>query len=95
MNFLTSKKTYVMMVFVMVLVLALSACGGTATPAPTQDTAMIQTQAAQTVVADMALTQSASEPAPAPTQAPDSGASPWTNARPEYPCGSRTHRCTG
>lgn len=85
MNFLTSKKTYVMMVFVMVLVLALSACGGTATPAPTQDTAMIQTQAAQTVVADMALTESASESAPAPTQAPTQAPPPGPTPDPNIP----------
>jgi uncharacterized protein YraI len=54
--------------------LLLSACGGAATPAPTQDTAMIQTQAAQTVVAD--LTQNA----PVPTQAP-----PPTAANTETP----------
>ena len=34
-------------------VLVLSACGPSATPAPTQDVALIQTQAAQTVVADL------------------------------------------
>ena len=63
--------------FVSVLALALSACAPAPTPAPTQDVALIQTQAAQTVVAD--LTQSApiptalpptSTPQPAPTTPP-------------------------
>ena len=47
--------------------LILGACAPAATPAPTQDTASIQTQAAQTVVAD--LTAQAPPPAE-PTQAP-------------------------
>ena len=34
-------------------VLVLSACGPAATPEPTQDVTLIQTQAAQTVVADI------------------------------------------
>ena len=45
--------------------LILSSCAPTPTPAPTQDVALIQTQSAQTVVAD--LTQNAPPPA---TQAP-------------------------
>jgi uncharacterized protein YraI len=69
MQTLLSKKTYLMFVVVTVLALVLSACGGAATPAPTQDTTLIQTQAAQTVVAD--LTQNAPPPPTAvPTQAP-------------------------
>jgi uncharacterized protein YraI len=71
MQTLLSKKTYFMLVVVTVLALVLSACGGAATPAPTQDTALIQTQAAQTVVAD--LTQNAPPP---PTQAPPPTAVP-------------------
>ena len=67
--------------------LVLSACGPSATPAPTQDVAMIQTQAAQTVVADM--TQNAPVPTDAPptalpptaepTMAPPPGATPDPN----------------
>jgi uncharacterized protein YraI len=49
---------------VLVSTLVLSACSSQATPAPTQDVALIQTQAAQTVVAD--LTQNASPPTQAP-----------------------------
>ena len=71
MQTLMSKKTYLMFVVVTVLALVLSACGGAATPAPTQDTALIQTQAAQTVIAD--LTQNAPPP---PTQAPPPTAAP-------------------
>lgn len=60
--------------------LLVSACGGQSTPAPTVDTGSIQTQAAQTVVAD--LTENAPPPptqVPPPTeapQAPDSTAAP-------------------
>jgi len=71
MQTLTSKKQYVILVGVTVLALVLSACGGAATPAPTQDVAMLQTQAAQTVIAD--LTQNAPPP---PTQAPPPTAVP-------------------
>ena len=67
-----------------VLALVLSACGGSETPAPTVDEAMIQTQAAQTVVAD--LTLNAPPPATqaptatlAPTQAPPPGPTPDPN----------------
>jgi uncharacterized protein YraI len=52
---------------VLLAALVLSACAPAATPAPTQDTASIQTQAAQTVVAD--LTAQA-PPSAEPTQAP-------------------------
>jgi uncharacterized protein YraI len=52
-----------------IIILILAACGGSATPAPTLDEAMLKTQAAQTVVAD--LTQNAPAPATqAPTTAP-------------------------
>jgi hypothetical protein len=42
------------------LALVLGACAETTTPAPTQDVGMIQTEAAQTVVAE--ITQSAPAP---------------------------------
>ena len=59
-------QTSVLSTSLMVLTLVLSACGPSApTEAPTQDVSMIQTQSAQTVVAD--LTQNAP---PAPTQTP-------------------------
>ena len=62
-----SKRNYMAVIYIAALVMALvlSACGGAATPAPTQDSSAIQTQAAQTVVAE--LTQNAPPP---PTQAP-------------------------
>lgn len=75
----TSKKAYLLAVIVVVLALVLSACGPAATPAPTQDVTLIQTQAAQTVVAD--LTQNAPPP---PTQAPPPTAVP-TQAPPPGP----------
>ncbi len=53
-----------------VLALVLSACAPAATPAPTQDVAQIQTESAQTVVADM------TQNAPAPTQAPAATVAP-------------------
>jgi uncharacterized protein YraI len=56
---------------VIIGVLFLSSCAPTPTPAPTQDVALIQTQSAQTVVAD--LTQNAPPPA---TQAPPPTAVP-------------------
>jgi len=56
-----------LLIFSLVIIgaLILSSCAPAPTPAPTQDVALIQTQAAQTVVAD--LTQNAPPPA---TQAP-------------------------
>jgi len=51
-------------------VLLLNACAPAATPAPTQDVAQIQTEAAQTVVADM------TQNAPVPTQAPPATVAP-------------------
>ena len=65
MKYRTSMKINVIFVVVTALALVLSACGGGATPAPTQDTAMIQTQAAQTVVAELHHERSS-----APTRAP-------------------------
>ena len=70
-----------------VVALVLSACGGSATPAPTQDEAMIQTQAAQTVVADITQNAPVATEAPAtavpativPTQAPPPGPTPDPN----------------
>jgi uncharacterized protein YraI len=58
---------------VIIGVLILGACAPTPTPAPTQDVALIQTQSAETVVAD--LTQNAPPPA---TQAPPPTAVPTT-----------------
>jgi uncharacterized protein YraI len=73
-----SNKIPVIYSSVMILALVLSACGGTPTPAPTQDVALIETQAAQTVVAD--ITQNAPPPPTiAPTQAPPPGPTPDPN----------------
>ena len=82
------QQVSVIWMLIIILSLVLSACGGaTETPAPTQDVAMIQTQAAQTVVADM--TQNAPVPTDAPptalpptaepTMAPPPGATPDPN----------------
>ena len=76
MQTLTSKKQNVMIVVVAVLALILSACGGAATPAPTQDTALIQTQSAQTVVADMTQNAPPATQAPPPAEAPTETAPP-------------------
>ena len=66
------NKNTVILSLVVLGVLLLSACAPAATPtaAPTQDVALIQTQAAQTVVADM------TQNAPAPTQAPPATVAP-------------------
>jgi uncharacterized protein YraI len=73
---LTHKRALIF-VLVMIASLVLSACGGGETPAPTQDVALIQTQAAQTVIAEMTLTapEPTLTPAPTlpPTQPPSSG----------------------
>jgi len=83
---MTNKNNKRALVFSLVIsgVLILSACAPAATPAPTQDVALIQTQSAQTVVAD--LTQNAPPPATqappptaAPTQAPPPGPTPDPN----------------
>jgi uncharacterized protein YraI len=68
-----AKHNHIFGIFILLMAmsLVLSACGGATTPAPTQDVAMLQTQAAQTVVAD--LTQNAPPP---PTQAPPPTAAP-------------------
>ncbi len=66
--------------FVMAMILVLSACGGAATPAPTQDTAAVQTQSAQTVVADLTLN------APAATEAlPETPQPPGPTPDPSIP----------
>lgn len=64
MLFIKSKNFTVTFILAVVAALILGACAPAATPAPTQDVAMIQTQAAQTVVADL------TKNAPVPTQAP-------------------------
>ncbi|MGW8250413.1 MAG: SH3 domain-containing protein [Anaerolineales bacterium] len=75
------NKGFVAVVVVMLASIVLAACGGAATPAPTQDIALLQTQAAQTVVAD--LTQNAPPPPtqpPLPTEtAPPPGPTPDPN----------------
>jgi uncharacterized protein YraI len=81
-----NKKTNVVIVVLIVLVLTLSACAPAATPAPTQDPALIQTQAAQTVVAD--LTKNAPPPptqAPPPTAAPTVAPPPGPTPDPNIP----------
>lgn len=67
------NKAAMIFALVMVASIILTACSGAATPAPTQDIGLVQTQAAQTVVAD--LTQNAPPPPP-PTEAPTEAAPP-------------------
>lgn len=66
------RQVSVIWIVMIVLALVLTACApaATPTPAPTQDVALIQTEAAQTVVADM------TQNAPAPTEAPPATAAP-------------------
>ncbi len=66
------KRNQIFVVFIAALVmsLVLSACSGAETPAPTQDTAMLQTQVAQTVVADLTLNAPPPTEVSPPTEAP-------------------------
>lgn len=77
------KKITAIFISVITTALVLNACAGAATPPPVQDVSSIQTQAAQTVVADMTKTAplqpeqspvptSVSPTAPAPGATPDS-----------------------
>jgi uncharacterized protein YraI len=76
-------KTPAIILVLMVLSLIASACGGGATPVPTKDVSTLQTQAAQTIVAD--LTLNAPPPSEAPpvtaeaSQAPPPGPTPDPN----------------
>ena len=70
----------VIFIVMTILTLVLSACVETATPAPTQDVALIQTQAALTVVTD--LTQNAP---PVPTQVPPATVVPTVVAPTDSP----------
>jgi uncharacterized protein YraI len=79
-----SKITLVTM-FSIVLALLVSACGGGATPAPTQDVALIQTQAAQTVVADLTKNAPVPTQAPPPTAVPTQAAPPGPTPDPSIP----------
>lgn len=70
----TNRKT-VILSLLLLGILVLNACGPTPTPpppAPTQDTTIVQTQAAQTVVADMtAAAPTQTPPPPGPTPDPN------------------------
>lgn len=74
MNNRTHKKALIVSL-VTIGILVLSACAPAATTAPTQDTAAIQTQSAQTVVADL----TASAPLTTETMAPPPGPTPDPN----------------
>ena len=65
-----SKSIYTIIMGATLLALLLSACGDKTTPAPTQDPAVIQTQAAQTVVAELTLSAPPPTPLPPATEAP-------------------------
>lgn len=68
-------------VFSLLALLILTACGSQETPAPTLDTAVIFTQAAQTVSAQLTLTAAAQPTAtPLPTEAPATAAPAPTSA---------------
>ena len=74
----TNKSVIILSLFILG-VMVLGACAPAATPAPTQDVALVQTEAAQTVVAD--ITQNA----PVATQAPPPTAVPATQPPPPGP----------
>jgi uncharacterized protein YraI len=74
------KHIFVTFIVVMLMTLIVSACAPAPTAAPTQDTSAIQTQAAQTVVADL----TANAPPP-PTQPPATQPPPPTSAPTEAP----------
>jgi uncharacterized protein YraI len=80
----TTRFSAIFVIWV-ILTLVLSACGSPETPAPTQDQAMLQTQVAQTVVAD--LTQNAPAPTevPPPTEAPPQAEPPGPTPDPNIP----------
>jgi len=69
----SNSRIFVSSVLLVVLSLVFTACAPAATPVPTQDVGLIQTQAAETVVAD--LTMSAplppADPTPEPTPDPN------------------------
>lgn len=74
------QKAFVIWFALIVLALTVSACGGAATPAPTQDVAQIQTEAAQTVVAEITQNAPVATQAPVePTTAPPPGPTPDPN----------------
>lgn len=81
-----SKATLIWSALIL-LALILSACAEAVTPAPTQDIAQIQTEAAKTVVAD--ITQNAPLPtqAPPPTSTPAPPPTPTQVPAPTYPPG--------
>ena len=85
MNTNTKKPILVAVMVLVVLSLVLSACATPPTPAPvpTQDVGMIQTQAAQTVVADAALK--------APPTATCDHCPVRPNPQPQPACGGRPH----
>ncbi len=79
------KRISVFIIGALVLALVLSACDGSGTPAPTQDVSTIQTQAAQTVVADLTAAAPAVTQAPATTAAPTQAPAPGPTPNPNIP----------
>jgi uncharacterized protein YraI len=71
-------KAYMVCTLLLALALVMSACAETTTPAPTQDTAAIQTEAAQTVVVEITQTAQAAPPVPS-TPLPPPGPTPDPN----------------
>jgi uncharacterized protein YraI len=83
------NKASILILVVAIFSLALSACAPQATPAPTQDPSAIQTQAAQTVVADLTLNAPPTTEPPAPTEpaepTPTEAAPPGPTPDPSIP----------
>jgi hypothetical protein len=80
---MTTRKTlpHVFSLSALLLLLALTACGGGAAPSPTMDPVLIYTQAAQTVSAQFTLTAAAQPTStPIPTEAPPTLAPAPTSA---------------
>jgi uncharacterized protein YraI len=70
------RKFFTISVLIIILTMVLSACAGEETPVPTQDVAKIQTEAAQTVVADL---ENVEAQGMVPTMAPPPGPTPDPN----------------
>jgi uncharacterized protein YraI len=80
-----SNVKYFTLLITLGLALILTACGGSETSAPTQDVAIIQTQAVQTAVAEMTLNAPAPTEAPEATDAPTEGVPPGPTPDPSIP----------
>lgn len=82
---LKKNKSGVAMILAIVLVLISSACADATTPPPTQDPAVIQTQAAQTVVAGLTVSAPQTTQAPPATSVPTQGQPSGPTPDPDLP----------